>query len=336
MKLLICFGTRPEYIKVKPLIDSLDKTLYDICFIEQHTDLIIDNNIKHVIRIDKLNDNRLNSIITSVLCAKMPWADYEYILIQGDTASAYAIALSAFNHQRKIIHLEAGLRTYDNKHPYPEESYRCMISRLTDIHLCPGVDSVRNLATEKVNGKIYNVGNTVIDMLFKTIADNNIDIIPSNTSNKIIITLHRRENWGALQDIFIKLEHLAKEYSPAEFIFIKHPNPTLHKFIETHMPSVHCIPPQSYIDCVKLIAGCRFIITDSGGIQEEGAAIGKMLLVLREFTERTELVGHNVTLCNDNLLEEFKKVYNNPLVNRNTSYGTGDSISKIKKIIDSL
>jgi UDP-N-acetylglucosamine 2-epimerase len=204
---------------------------------------------------------------------------------------------------------------------------------MTDIHLCPGVDSVENLKREKAGGSIFNVGNTVLDILFNTIRDNNIVITPAGESNQIIITLHRRENWAGLHELFSQIEQLAVNHKDAHFTFIKHPNPELHALAHTLMPSVKCVPPQSYVDCVRMIAACRCIITDSGGIQEEGSALGKKLLVLRETTERTELVGKYVVLCNDALSCKFQTIYDNPTVEPCTMYGVGNSAGTIYDIL---
>lgn len=333
MKILICFGTRPEYIKIKPLFYTFPSTQYDVCFVEQHKDIVIEETVKYSIPLQSYGNNRLNSIIASILVSQIPWANYTHILIQGDTASAFGVALCAFHNNCKIIHLEAGLRSYNKGHPYPEESYRSMISRITDIHLCPGPQSVEHLRNERVEGKIWNVGNTVIDILKKTLQENEIEIQSSEVSDLIVITLHRRENWSSILDTFREFETLAKKYSDLRFVFIKHPNPELHILAEQYMPSVQCIPPQTYVECIKLLAKSRLVITDSGGIQEEASAMGKKILVLREATERSELLQDHVILCRDTLLETFGKVNVNPFVIPSLIYGQGDSAQKICDIL---
>jgi UDP-N-acetylglucosamine 2-epimerase (non-hydrolysing) len=332
MKLLICFGTRPEYIKLKPLFQVLDKAYYDICFIEQHKDLVIEEEVRIRIFIGQ-GPNRLNTIVSSILIADIPWSDYSHVLVQGDTGSAFGSALSAFHHKRTVIHLEAGLRTYNKQHPWPEESYRSMISRLADIHLCPGPDSVQHLLDEQVEGVIHNVGNTVMDALFQTVREKQIVVVPSSESKLVLVTLHRRENWASLQDLFVQIEGLAQAYKETQFVFLKHPNPDLQRQVETAMPSVRLLDPQPYADCIRLIASCRCIITDSGGIQEEAAALGKRLLVLREATERTELLERYVVLWKNSLGEGFREVYTNPSVEPCIMYGQGETALLIKSLL---
>ena len=265
--------------------------------------------------------------------ADIPWSEYRYVLVQGDTGSAFGVALHAFHNRCKVIHVEAGLRTYQKQHPWPEESYRSMISRLADIHLCPGPHSVMHLKEEHVEGAIYNVGNTVIEALFQIIREKKIEVVPSTESRQVLVTLHRRENWASLQDLFLQIEGLAQEYKEVQFVFIKHPNPTLHRLVERAMPSVTTLDPQPYADCIQLIASSRCIITDSGGIQEEAAALGKRLLVLRDATERSELLEKHVVLWNNCLADGFREVYAHPSVEPCTVYGIGEAASIIKSLL---
>ena len=160
MKILICFGTRPEWLKVKPLLKILDD--YHLLFTGQHFDLLKDIPTDYKIKINK-NKNRLDQLVSDCLL-QFPDGDFDSVLIQGDTASAFACALAAF-HRGKKIYLEAGLRTYDLDHPYPEEGYRQMISRISDVNLCPTTLSKDNLTHELVKGESYVVGNTVLDNL---------------------------------------------------------------------------------------------------------------------------------------------------------------------------
>jgi UDP-N-acetylglucosamine 2-epimerase (non-hydrolysing) len=331
MKLLICFGTRPEYIKLKPVFNAIEKKLYDICFIEQHKDIVIEEDIRFRICIEN-GSNRLNTILCSIL-NKNIFEDYSHVLVQGDTASAFGAALCAFNNKCKVIHLEAGLRTYQKQHPWPEESYRSMISRLADIHLCPGPHSVKHLEEEHAEGKIYNVGNTVIDSLFQIIDEKKITVIPSTESNMILVTLHRRENWDSFISLFQQIECLAQKHKESQFFFIKHPNPDLYQLITKTMSTVNILNPQSYIEFVRLIASSRCIITDSGGVQEEAAALGKRILVLREVTERTELLEKHVVLWNNCLEDGFNEVYKNPSVEPCTVYGIGKAALIIKSLL---
>ena len=159
--ILICFGTRPEYIKLKSLIENLPNI--KTCFTGQHEDLLKNIDVDYNLSMERnLSENRLNNIFSNILSYNI-FHNIEYVIIQGDTSTASAIALSAFNHGTKIIHLEAGLRSGNLKDPYPEEMNRQVIGRLADIHLCPTEFNKENLMKENVSGEIHVVGNTGLD-----------------------------------------------------------------------------------------------------------------------------------------------------------------------------
>ena len=162
-KILICFGTRPEWLKVKPIIELLEKDQYKLLFTGQHKDLLKDIKVDWKIDIHDYK-NRLDSVISSCMI-QFPSGDFNSVLVQGDTASAFACALAAYNRKLKIYYLEAGLRSYNLDHPYPEEAYRQMIARISDVNLCPTTLSQRNLSNEFVSGKCHVIGNTVLDNL---------------------------------------------------------------------------------------------------------------------------------------------------------------------------
>ena len=211
MSLLICFGTRPEYIKVKSLINNLSNI--KICFTGQHKDLLKDIKVDYNLSMEEnISENRLNNIFANIFKYSYIFTDIEYVLVQG--------AISAFNHGKKIIHLEAGLRSDNLKDPYPEEMNRQVISRLADIHLCPTEFNKKNLLKENVNGQIYVVGNTGLD---------NINKNDCSYDNKILITLHRRDNHDIINKWFEKLEEIANKYTNIEFMIPIHPNPNIQK-----------------------------------------------------------------------------------------------------------
>ena len=160
--LLICFGTRPEWLKVKPLLNEIDN--YKLLFTGQHVDLLKGIDVDYKINIGN-KTNRLDQIISDCL-TQFPEGDFD-VLVHGDTVSAFACALAAFSRKLKIIHLEAGLRSYDLKQPYPEEGYRQMISRIADVNFAPTSISAQNLFNEKTDGMTYVVGNSVLDNLFE-------------------------------------------------------------------------------------------------------------------------------------------------------------------------
>jgi len=325
--ILYCYGTRPEYIKIKKII-SLSKDIdYKILYIEQHSDLVI-GNFDYKIKIQD-GPNRLNSIISSVVdsFSKLE-IEADYVLVQGDTASAFAVSVAAKNQKIKVIHLEAGLRTYDFDNPYPEEIYRQLISRIADIHFCPTASNKQNLLNEKVGGEIFVVGNTVLDNLNKNDIEYN-NIIP--------ITLHRRENHENIKEWFLEIDELAKENKDLKFILPIHPNPNVIKHKDV-LKFVEVIPPLDHNEFINLIKKCKFIISDSGGIQEEASFLSKKVIVCRKITERTESIGNSSFLCDSpkNLKSIFNMINNDYILNYQSPYGDGKSSEKIIEIIKKL
>lgn len=296
--LLIVFGTRPEYLKVKPLIEELqlrDLEYYTV-FTAQHND-IVPKELQVSISLPgpASAKNRLSSVLSHTIYNLSEVLEtnpqIKYVLVQGDTTSALAGALAAFNAKRKVIHLEAGLRTYDIENPYPEEMNRVLISKLTDIHLCPTEQNKTNLIKENAGGKKYVVGNTILD----TLVDYKSKLEYQNT---VLVTLHRRENHDKIDVWFREINRLAKIYDDYKFILPLHPNPNVqkHKDILTH---VNVVAPLTHPDFLDLLVKCRMVISDSGGIQEECAFFRKKVIVCRKVTERPESVGHTSFLCAD-------------------------------------
>jgi UDP-N-acetylglucosamine 2-epimerase (non-hydrolysing) len=323
-KIAIIIGTRPEYIKCNILFR------YDIfvpIYVQQHTDLLHDISCNNIIKVDNNSDNRLNNIIISILKSNIFEEKWDAIMVQGDTVVALAGAICAFNTNIKLIHLESGLRTYNLNHPWPEEGYRRMIDSITNIALCPSKSSLDNLNRENFKGKAYIVGNTSIDAITQ------YNLSPS-INNTIIITLHRRENWNVMKDLFIAIEYLANKYIDYNFIFPMHPNPLIQQY-KYIFKKVNVINSLSHIDMCKLISECNCIISDSGGIQEEAAFMGKLVYCCRETTERIDLINTHIILTptyND-LLTLF--VPQTTLLDRSYVYGNGDSYLKILDIMQS-
>lgn len=321
--ILICFGTRPEYIKVKSLIDNLQNA--KTCFTGQHKDLLKNINIDYKLSMNKeLSENRLNNIFSNILSYNI-FDDTEYVMVQGDTSTACAIALSAFNHGKKIIHLEAGLRSGNLKDPYPEEMNRQVIGRLADIHLCPTEFNKENLLKENVSGKIHVVGNTGLDNISKEGCEYN---------NQVLITMHRRDNHHNMDKWFEELEKLANKYSDIEFMIPLHPNPNVQKHKDI-FKKVKVVEPMSHNDLVEYVKKCKFVISDSGGLQEECSYLNKKIIVCRKTTERPESIGIHSFMCGEpelleDLVEEINKNY---YVNAECPYGDGDSWVKITKLL---
>ena len=323
--LLICYGTRPEYIKMLPIIDSCKGVLeYRTLFTGQHEDLVKTPS-DFTLEMGE-GRNRLDTIISSVMnsfdfVAKKVSA----VIVQGDTTTALAVALSAFHHGIRVIHLEAGLRTRNLKHPYPEEANRQMISRISDLNLCPTNTSAVNLASEQVPGEVRVVGNTVLD--------NIVDIEPEYGDN-ILVTLHRRENHQYIREWFETIESIAKKNPQYDFLLPIHPNPkvTRHRDVFEKVRVVDSMPHDQLID---YMSKTKFIITDSGGLQEESSFLGKKSIVCRETTERVEGKDIFSFLCpNPSSLEElFDKVDKDHVIDLPCPYGDGNSG---KRIVDLL
>lgn len=332
MNILVCFGTRPEWLKVKPLIAEFKRSgiLHSTLFTGQHADLIQDALVNYTIDQKSLCDNRLNSIIANILTCSISLDSYTHVLVQGDTSSALAVALWAYNNRVQIIHLEAGLRTHNLNHPYPEEANRQLISRITDIHLCATQQNSKTLIQENVtnNKHIYTVGNTVLD--------NIVNVIPTY-GNKVLITLHRRENHDIIDRWFSALDCVASNYTDLEFILPIHPNPNVYKYKDT-FKHIKVIDPLDHTSLIDILKDCKFVITDSGGIQEEASFFNKRIIICRETTERSECLEHHGILCTDpsNLSNIVYAVNNEYIVDVQCPFGNGTSSKMISDILKSL
>lgn len=325
--ILICFGTRPEWLKVKPLIDRLDRKYYKLLFTGQHKDLLKNVEVDYKIYISDL-ENRLDAVVTSCISQFPNDTDIDSILVQGDTASVFGCTIAAFHRKLKIYYLESGLRTFNLDHPYPEEGYRQMVSRLADVNLAPTELSKRNLMKENVSGEIHVVGNTVLDNLIEYKNK-------TSYSNKVLVTLHRRENHYIMDKWFEQLNKLAIANPKIEFILPLHPNPNVQKWkhLLTH---VKVVEPMTHSELLGVMKDCKLIITDSGGLQEEGSFLNKKVIVCRETTERPEGIytGH-IHICNTPkyLRRLFDELIFDYYINENCPYGDGKSAERIKKNI---
>ena len=326
--ILICFGTRPEWLKIKPLLEEFGN--FKIFFTGQHEDLLVNELNQFTDKIIKAqihsnSTNRLNNISSSILNS-FPEDKFEAVLVQGDTASAFACALAGFNNGIKVIYLESGLRSFDLKHPYPEEGYRQMISRISDINLCPTELSLKNLKSENNIGLNYVVGNTVLD---------NIKHLKpkANYENIVLITLHRRENLPIIEQWLGQIKKIAISFPEIDFVIVEHPNNILN--IE-NIKNLIKIKPKVHNDFLKLLVKCKLIITDSGGLQEEGSFLNKKIIVCRKVTERPEGIdtGHIfLSKTSDELSDLFESLINNYSIDIECPYGDGNSSKKIIKIL---
>jgi UDP-N-acetylglucosamine 2-epimerase (non-hydrolysing) len=328
--ILLCYGTRPEYIKIKPLIDVFKKNgyPYKVLFTGQHHDIATYNNDMQIMPVSGLS--RLDSIVGSVM-NELPRLHqlhkFTHVLVQGDTTSAMAIALSAFQNGVKIIHLEAGLRSYDRENPYPEEVNRRIVSQMADIHLCPTQEAESNLKCERIMGYKFVVGNTVID-----------NLLPYKDgceyTDKILVTLHRRENHHWMDRWFQEIEILSFNHPEYEFILPIHPNPNVqkHRYL---LKNVNVVNPLPYEQMLDLLVKTRLVITDSGGLQEECSFFNKKCLTCRVVTERPEALGQSTFLVEspEMLPLVFEEHIGKYEINYKCPFGDGHSAEKIYDIL---
>jgi len=224
--------------------------------------------------------------------------------------------------------LEAGLRSYNLNHPYPEESYRQMISRISDINLCPTELSKKNLISEKTNGQCHVVGNTVLDNLGSYVE-------ACEYTDKVLVTMHRRENHYCMDKWFIEINKLAKDHPTLEFVLPIHPNPNVqkHKHLLTN---INIIDPLDHSKLLAILIKCKLVISDSGGLQEEGSFFNKKVIVCRKTTERPEGIetGH-LYMCNDprDLAGIFNRLNEDYYIDSKCPYGDGKSSIKVKRLI---
>lgn len=337
MKLLITYGTRPEWIKVKPLITELKNRGIEhyTLFTGQHAN-IAPAKADFVFKMNSyVSNNRLDDILGNILIENCELYsslnndknDFTHVLVQGDTTSAMGIALSAFHNGKQVIHLEAGLRTYDKENPYPEEVNRRIISEIADIHLCPTTDSMINLRSENIKKNIYVVGNTALDNLLEYKEQ-------CEYGNTILVTLHRRENHVIMDQWFGEINKLAVKYPNLKFILPIHPNPNVQKHRKI-LTNVSVVEPLEHKELLELLIKTKMVITDSGGLQEECSFLNKKCLVCRKETERPESLGLSsyLILEPNQLVNVFEEHIDNYIINHKSPYGDGQSA---KKIVDFL
>lgn len=317
---LVAFGTRPEAIKMAPLIHALHRSTSVepvVCVTAQHREML--DSVLNLFDITPDRDlaimrpdQSLNALLARAIASldeAMADIKPDLVLVQGDTATALAGAIAAFMRRVPVGHVEAGLRTGSLDHPWPEEANRRMIAVVTRRHYAPTQSSVENLLSEGTDPEtVLNTGNTVIDALLSISArlDQDRDwarsvaaSLPEFTPNKrlILVTGHRRESFGeGFENICTALARLA-ERQDVEIVYPVHLNPNVQTIVHERLgqlANVHLIPPVDYASIVLLMKRAHIILTDSGGIQEEAPALGKPVLVMRQTSERMEAVKAGV------------------------------------------
>lgn len=353
-KIAIIIGTRPEAIKMAPIIEEMrSDSKIDLTVIStgQHKELLLPIFDLFKIKIDKdLNTMKKNQTLVDIQnnvlsksYAFFKEKQFDLVLTQGDTSSVYASSLAAFYLKIPVGHVEAGLRTSDIYNPFPEEMNRRLVSKIATLHFCPTKASKINLQKEGVKNNLFVTGNTVIDSLLKISKKINLT---KNKKKTILITCHRRENLGEpLKEILEAVLELAKEREDIEFLYPLHPNPKIKKIALEKLSNIKNIKlsePLDYFNFIKAMKNSYIILTDSGGVQEEAPALGKPVLVLRENTERPEavnskvakLVGHDKNKIKKEVLKLLdNKDYYNKFTKKISPYGDGKSAKKIKAII---
>lgn len=364
--ILFVFGTRPEVIKLAPVILELkkypDKYKVIICNTEQQKELSNQTlsyfGLQADINLDCMRENQtLTEVQARILTSLGKVFDDNKVdatIVQGDTMTVLCGALASFYNKIPVFHVEAGLRSYDIFEPFPEEVMRQMTSRVADLHFAPTEKNKNALLKEDINAnKIHVTGNTVIDALF-CLSDDTMKSAEEFFKSQdieiddktVLITAHRRENHGERIDrILDAIEHLVKTYNDHKFIIPVHPNPNVKCKIYSRLgeyENVHLLKPLDYPNLVYLMKNAKLILTDSGGIQEEAPSFGCPTLVMRYETERQEgidagvsvLVGADydkITSYSSEILSKDKK---DTRLKAQNPYGKGDSAEIIESIID--
>lgn len=312
IRVMSIFGTRPEAIKMAPLVKELAGRagVESLCCVtaqhRQMLDSVLDIfQIKPQFDLNIMEPRQTLSTITTKCLLGLERVFQEarpdLVLVHGDTSTTFSAALAAFYSQISVGHVEAGLRTYDKYSPFPEEMNRTMVGDLADLHFCPTPANRANLEREGITKGVFLTGNTVIDAMSTTVRPdfrfttellNRLDYVGRTV---ILVTCHRRENYGQPMDnIMSALRRVAEAYPQVELVYPVHLSPVVReaagKYLAGH-ERIHLIDPLDVEEMHNLMARCRFVMTDSGGLQEEAPALGKPVLVLRRETERPEAVA---------------------------------------------
>jgi UDP-N-acetylglucosamine 2-epimerase (non-hydrolysing) len=312
IKIMTIFGTRPEAIKMAPLVKKIEENENFnsiVCVTAQHRQML--DQVLNLFRIKAdydLNIMQEKQSLTGITVRVLEGlekildnAKPDIVLVHGDTTTTFAGSLAAFYHKIKVGHVEAGLRTFNKYFPYPEEMNRCLTASIADLNFAPTVKSKQNLLNEGVNEEsIFVTGNTVIDAMKSTVEknykfeNNELNSIDFNNKKVIMVTAHRRENWGKpLYNICSALKEIAEKFKDVEIVYLVHLNPVVsdmaHKVLGG-VERVHLLPPLDTKETHNLMNRCYMVLTDSGGLQEEAPHLGKPVLVLRDVTERPEAV----------------------------------------------
>lgn len=365
-KVMLVFGTRPEAIKMAPLVKAFesDNEHFNtvVCVTGQHREMLDQVlDIFHITPQYDLNIMKkgqdlydVTSRILTSLRDVLQEAKPDIVLVHGDTTSTMAAALAAFYQQIPVAHVEAGLRTHNILSPWPEEMNRQITARIASYHFAPTAESRKNLLNEGIKDEqIFITGNTVIDALHYVMRELNISSQCSPTDKRIVlVTGHRRENFGDnLEHICKAIRTLAWQFPDVDFIYPMHPNPSVRTAINdifgitsntNHAQNIRLIEPLDYLDFIRLLSKATIVLTDSGGIQEEAPALGKPVLVMRNTSERPEAIeaGTSKLVGADyyKIVNEVSELLNNHNAYMTMSkavnpYGDGHACNRILEIL---
>ena len=363
-KIMVVYGTRPEAIKLAPVLRALraePQAELVTCVTGQHREMLDQVNKLFGIVPDidlgvMTRGQSLSTLTTAILHALDPVMrehQPDRVVVQGDTTSAFAAGLAAFYHHIPTAHVEAGLRTNDLTSPWPEELNRQLTARIADMHFAPTPRSRQNLVSEGIDAvRVHVTGNTVIDALLQTVEmlQRSPDLTRSIASRfaflrpdrkLVLITGHRRENFdGGLDEVCTALARIAKR-PDVQLVYPVHLNPVVQKSAKSalsHLDNVHLLPPLDYLDFVWMMTQAYLIVTDSGGVQEEAPSLGRPVLVIRNTTERPEAVDAGtvklIGTSSDRLIEEVSLLLDDPvdyerMAAAHNPYGDGRASARI-------
>ena len=371
VKVLVVFGTRPEAIKMAPVVRALNGKLeVKVCVTAQHREML--DQVLDLFEIvpdydlDIMKPGQDLFDVTSNVLSGMKQVLFEeqpdVVLVHGDTTTTMATSMAAFYLNIPVGHVEAGLRTYNIHSPFPEEFNRQITTKITQFHFAPTENARQNLLNEQVmEQQIYVTGNTVIDALFSMVekarvADYSDDILEQiqflsrekdNLPRIILVTGHRRENFGqGFEEVCRALRDIALENSDVQIIYPVHLNPNVREPVNrilSDINNIHLVEPMEYLSFIKLMDASYLILTDSGGIQEEAPSLGKPVLVMRDTTERPEAVEAGTVKLVGTDEKEIVRVVNQLLTNKkvyknmskaHNPYGDGHASQAICDVLE--
>lgn len=363
MKILVVFGTRPEAIKMAPIIKELERrnAQYKVLVTAQHRQMldgvleIFDIKPDFDLNIFKKGQTLTDITVETLRGLEEVFKEYlpDVLLVQGDTTTVFAGALAAFYKKIKIGHVEAGLRSGNLYSPYPEEANRKLTGVMTSYHFAPTEGNRQNLLREGFDDKdIYVVGNTVIDALHYAVRDDYkfedeiLNTLDYENKKIVLLTSHRRENIGEpMENIFQAVRDVVRENEDVEVVFPIHLNPKVREIAKRIFDGedrIHLIEPLEYLPFSNLMKRVSIIMTDSGGVQEEAPSLGKPVIVVREETERMEGVLANTAILAgtkyENIYQSFTRLlhdkeFYNQMAHAVNPYGDGTAAEKIVKIL---